>query len=63
MPIITVKLAKGRSIELKRALVKAATEAVVSYPGCQTGMGFGAHRRVRPGELGHRRRTARRQVR
>lgn len=30
MPIITVKLAKGRSTAQKRALAKAVTEAVVS---------------------------------
>jgi len=30
MPIITVKLAKGRSVELKRAPAKAVMEAVVS---------------------------------
>lgn len=30
MPVITVKIAKGRPIEQKRALAKAVTEAVVS---------------------------------
>jgi len=30
MPIVTIKLAKGRSIEQKRELVKAITDAVVS---------------------------------
>ncbi len=30
MPIVTIKLAKGRSIEQKRKLVKAITDAVVS---------------------------------
>ena len=30
MPIVSIKLAKGRSIEQKRKLVKAVTDAVVS---------------------------------
>lgn len=30
MPIVSIKLAKGRSIEQKRQLVKAVTDAVVS---------------------------------
>ena len=30
MPIVTVKIAKGRSVEIKRELVQAITEAVVS---------------------------------
>ena len=30
MPIITVKIAKGRSVEQKRGLVKAITQAVVN---------------------------------
>ena len=30
MPVVSVKIARGRSIEQKRSLVKAVTDAVVS---------------------------------
>ena len=30
MPVVTVKIAKGRSVETKRELVKALTEALVA---------------------------------
>ena len=30
MPIVSIKLARGRTLEQKRALVRAVTEAVVS---------------------------------
>ncbi len=33
MPVVTIKIAKGRSIEQKRDLVKSLTESVVSSLG------------------------------
>ncbi|MBI5587774.1 MAG: 4-oxalocrotonate tautomerase family protein [Deltaproteobacteria bacterium] len=33
MPIVTIKLAKGRTVEEKRRLVKSVTEAVTSTTG------------------------------
>ncbi|MBT8763131.1 tautomerase family protein [Desulfohalobiaceae bacterium Ax17] len=33
MPIVSIKIAKGRSIEQKRKLVKAVTDSVVSTLG------------------------------
>ncbi|WP_278342587.1 tautomerase family protein [Parageobacillus thermoglucosidasius] len=39
MPIITVKLAKGRTVEQKQHFVKAITEEVVKNFKCERRMG------------------------
>jgi 4-oxalocrotonate tautomerase len=35
MPMVVVKLVKGRTTEQKRALISAITDALVSTIGCQ----------------------------
>lgn len=35
MPMVVVKLVKGRTTEQKRALIRAVTDALVSTIGCQ----------------------------
>ena len=34
MPLVTIKIIEGRSIEQKRAMVKDVTEAIVKNIGC-----------------------------
>ena len=34
MPLVTIKMFEGRSVEQKRGLVKDVTEAIVSNVGC-----------------------------
>jgi 4-oxalocrotonate tautomerase len=35
MPLVTIKIIEGRTIEQKRGLVKDVTEAIVKNIGCQ----------------------------
>ena len=35
MPLVTIKIFEGRTIEQKRGLVKDVTEAIVQNIGCQ----------------------------
>ena len=35
MPVVTVEMWKGRTVDQKRALVKAITEAMTAHAGCK----------------------------
>ena len=36
MPLVTIKIIEGRTIEQKRGMVKDVTEAIVKNIGCKT---------------------------
>jgi 4-oxalocrotonate tautomerase len=36
MPLVTIKMYEGRTIEQKRGMVRDVTEAIVKNIGCQT---------------------------
>ncbi len=35
MPVVTIKIVEGRTVEQKRGMVKDVTEAIVKNIGCQ----------------------------
>jgi hypothetical protein len=57
MPTINVQLFEGRTVEQKRAFVKAVTEVDRRHAGRQCRIGGHHHRRCQTRKLGYRRQT------